>query len=97
MPTLVPAKPPAVPSFAGFVAKVGWIIAAAMVLLTALFAARVATLNTQVVYLRQEAELARLEAQSLHHQLEAERILNTRQLADLANKDKSQNDSVRAP
>jgi len=97
MHSLVPAKPPTAPNFAGIMVKTGWIIAAAMMLLTALFAARVATLNTQVVYLSQEAELDRLEAQSLKQQLEAERILNARQLADLANKEKNQNDNVRAP
>ncbi len=97
MASPVPARPPAIPSFAGLVAKTGWIIAAAMLLLTAFFAARVATLNTQVVYLKQEAELARLESQSLKQQLEAERILNARQLANLANQEKGQTSSSATP
>jgi len=59
-----------------------------MTMLAAFLAARIVAFNTQISLLKDDAELARLEAQSLKQQLEAERILNARQLADLANKEK---------
>lgn len=61
-----------------------------MTLLVALLAARVAIFNTQVNLLQQEIELARLDTQSLKQQLEAERILNARQLVNSTSQEKPQ-------
>jgi hypothetical protein len=52
-------------------------------LLTVFLAARIVTYNTQAKLLQAETELSRLEVQSLNQQLEAERILASRQIANL--------------
>jgi len=64
-------------------AKLGWIVAIAASFLAMLLAARIGAYTTQVKVLQSEVELAQLETQSLHQQLEAERIVNARQIANL--------------
>jgi anti-sigma-K factor RskA len=61
----------------------GWAAAACFALLAAFFGARYFAARSSATLAVQEAELARLETRSLTQRLEAERILNARQIADL--------------
>ena len=61
----------------------GWAAAACFALASAYFGSRYFAANTETLALRQDVELTRIEAQSIRQQLEAERILATRQIADL--------------
>jgi len=76
----LPAPEPAPVSLG---AKLGWIIAVAATFLAVLLAGRILAYTTQVKVLQSESELARMETQSLHQQLEAERIVTARQIANL--------------
>jgi hypothetical protein len=76
----LPAPEPAPVSLG---AKLGWIIAVAATFLAVLLAGRILAYTTQVKVLQSESELAQLETQSLRQQLEAERIVTARQIANL--------------
>ena len=62
---------------------IGWLAAFALGVFAALLACRDFELTTTVRIMQNEAELAQVEAQSLKQQLDAERILAARQIADL--------------
>ena len=65
------------------VSKAGWVIVVIIASVAILLAFRVATFETEVKLLQTDAELSKIEMQSVSHQLEAERIISTRQIADL--------------
>jgi hypothetical protein len=68
------------------VSKIGWLIAVAAGLFAGFLATRNFALSTTVQLLRTEVELAQVDVQSLKQQLEAERILARREMADLSSK-----------
>jgi hypothetical protein len=76
----LPAPPP---STSSLLSKLGWSLAVALGLLAALLACRYYALASAVTLLTNDAELNRIEVQSLQQQLEAERIIAARQIADL--------------
>jgi len=61
----------------------GWAAAACFALVSAYFGSRYFAATSETLALRQDIELTRIEAQSSRQQIEAERILATRQIADL--------------
>jgi hypothetical protein len=63
--------------------RIGWLVAFAMGLFAALLVCRNFELTTTVRIMQNEAELAQIAEQSLKQQIDAERILATRQIADL--------------
>lgn len=75
----LPAPPPR-PTH--WLCKLGWIMVLALGLLTAFLAFRYFSLTSSVKFLTTDAELSRIEVKSLQQQLEAERILAARQIAD---------------
>jgi Anti-sigma-K factor rskA len=77
----LPAPPP--PS-SHLLSKVGWSMVFILGLLAAFLTIRYFTLTSTVKLLSTDAELSRIEVQSLHQQLEVERILAARQITDSA-------------
>jgi len=71
------------------VSKAGWITALVATLLAAFFFFQSLTHQTEAKLQRNNAELSRIETQSLKQQLFAERILAERQITDLTNNAKS--------
>jgi anti-sigma-K factor RskA len=79
-------------------ARLGWIpwaAAAGFALATAWLAQLYLAQKTESVALREEAELTRVEVQSAKNQLQAERLLSGRQLADLQQQLKTNDDLSR--
>ncbi|MBK9991233.1 MAG: anti-sigma factor [Verrucomicrobia bacterium] len=75
----LPAPPPR-PTH--WLCKLGWLVTLALGLLTAFLVFRYFTLTSSVKFLTTDAELNRIEVKSLQQQIEAERILTARQIAD---------------
>jgi len=75
-----PAPLPQTPRFSG---RIGWLTALALGVLAALLVCRNFELTTTVRIMQNEATLAQVEEQSLKQQLDAERIVAARQIADL--------------
>jgi anti-sigma-K factor RskA len=61
----------------------GWAAAACFALATAYFGSHYFTARTEATLLRNDAEFARTESQSLQQRIEAERILNSNYIAQL--------------
>ena len=75
----LPAPPPR-PTH--WLCKLGWILTLALGLLATFLTLRYLALTSSVKFLTTDAELSRIEVKSLQQQLEAERIIATRQIAD---------------
>ena len=86
MPSPENHLPAPAPTLSSLLCKIGWIMALVTGLLAALLASRYFALSSTVKLLGTEAELNRIEVQSLQQQLEAERIIAARQIANLSAK-----------
>ena len=80
---------------APFVRWIPWAAAACLALAATWLAQLYLAQRTQSIALREEAELARIESQSVKNQLQAERLLADRRLADLEQQLKTNDDLAR--
>lgn len=83
--------PAPTPKTSSLSSQIGWLVALVLVLmLAALLACRNFELTTTIRLMQTDADLSKVEVQSLKQQLEAERIIATRQIAMLTENHKSE-------